>query len=106
MTSKSKPNPLPLGDTLRDLALLRASDCDLESILPEITSSSAQQSSAEVESTMNQDKTVEELVARSYEFAWEARAALRLLHRDEVGKQGARLEDNRSQLEDVLDGLQ
>ncbi|KZT04631.1 uncharacterized protein LAESUDRAFT_727805 [Laetiporus sulphureus 93-53] len=99
MSSKAKPNPLPLSDTLRDLALLRAADCDLSSALPPPITSN--QSAASLE-----EGTVYESVERSYEFVREARAVMRLLGREEVEKQGARLEEVRSGLEDVLHGLE
>ncbi|KAL6308176.1 hypothetical protein BKA93DRAFT_726249 [Sparassis latifolia] len=86
-----KPNPLPLSDTLRDLALLRASDLDLSTVLPP--------------SAMTTSGSVNDAVKRSYEFAQEARMVLRLLNRGKVEKQGSRVEDVRSKLEDVLQGL-
>ncbi|CCM04376.1 uncharacterized protein FIBRA_06550 [Fibroporia radiculosa] len=106
MSSKSKPNPLPLGDTLRDLALLRASECDLSSLLPPKPLAyipRADASSSESEQTQD---SVNESVEKSYEFAREARAVMKLLHREEVVKQGSRLEDVRSGLEDLLRGLE
>ena len=99
MSTKKKGNPLPLGDTLRDLALLRASDCDLASAL---TSQAALPNTSS--SHLNQD--VNASVESSYEFVKETRAAIRLLHRGEVDKQGGRLEDVRSRLEDVVAGLE
>ena len=88
----SKASPLSLNDTLRDLALLRACDIDLSTILSH-DSVSPEKSEA--------DKSVD----RSYEFAHEARAALKLLNREEVEKQGGRVENIRSTLEDVTQGL-
>ena len=88
----SKAGPLSLNDTLRDLALLRACDVDLTAVLSR-DSASPEQSEA--------DKSVD----RSYEFVQEARAALKLLNREEVGKQGGRVENIRSTLEDVDQGL-
>ena len=91
-TMTSKPSPLPLKDTLRDLALLRACDIDLSSVLPQDTASS-------------QPSETDKSVDRSHEFVREARAALKLLNRGEVDEQGARVEDVRSTLEDVVRGL-
>jgi hypothetical protein len=97
MTSNHKP--LPLSSTLRDLALLRASDIDLTSLLPpKPTPSSEPDFVAKVD--------VDDSVRRSYEFAREARAAVKILNNGEVDREGARLETGvRNQLEDVLKGL-
>lgn len=97
MSSKSKPNPLPLADTLRDLAFLRATDFDLSSVLPAVSLPS---------STSVTENDVEESVKKSYEFVTEARAALKILNRQEVEKQGERLEGVRNRLEDVVAGLE
>lgn len=89
----SKVNPLSLNNTLRDLALLRACDVDLAKFLPR-ADSAVEKSQAD------------ESVDRSYEFVREARAALKVLNRGEVEKQGIRVEDTRSTLEDVNQGLE
>ncbi|KAH9938911.1 hypothetical protein B0H21DRAFT_825317 [Amylocystis lapponica] len=102
MSKPSKPNPLPLSDTLRDLALLRSADCDLASILPSNTPSSLEAADA----SERKADAVEESVERSYVFAREARGVSRLLDREEVEKQGGRLEVARERLEDVLQGLE
>ncbi|KAI0093136.1 hypothetical protein BDY19DRAFT_922258 [Irpex rosettiformis] len=92
----TKANPLPLGETLRDLALLRSCDIDLSTLL------SANKSTTTLAADQSEvDGTVE----RSYEFVREARAALKILNRDEVEKQGGRVEDIRSTLDDVEQGL-
>lgn len=80
--------PLPLEDTLRDLALLRASELDLSVLVQEGTSNEAPGD-----------------VERSYAFAREARAVIRMDNRCEVEKQGERLEGVRSTVEDALGGL-
>ncbi|KDQ57654.1 hypothetical protein JAAARDRAFT_35343 [Jaapia argillacea MUCL 33604] len=99
--SSSATNPLPLGDTLRDLALLRASSIDLSSVV------SAPQTSAEVPSPdHNHEADLEASVTRSFEFVKEARTALRILNREEVDKQGARVEEVRSKMEDAVKGLE
>ncbi|OSX55805.1 hypothetical protein POSPLADRAFT_1063499 [Postia placenta MAD-698-R-SB12] len=100
--SKAKANPLPLGDALRDLALLRASDCDLSSVLPPASPSSAEASSV---GTDENTRAVHESVAKSYEFVREARAVIKLLDRGVVDRQGGRVEDVRARLEDVGRGL-
>ena len=100
MTSKTKH--LPLGDTLRDLALLRVSDLDLSSLLPQTLSESqtvASQNDAE-------RYAIDSTVSRSYEFAAEARKAIRILNRGDVETQGGKVENVRSQLEDALKGLE
>ena len=89
----SKKTPLPFEETLRDLALLRASEIDFSSLVPS--------GSISTESDPNIDTSV----AQSYEFVKEARAALKVHYRDDVEKQGARVEDVRSRLDDVLHGL-
>ena len=95
MSSNAKPNPLPFNDTLRDLALLRASDVDFSSILPYRAE----------EDRSDADKKVDATLQRSYEFVKESRAAIKVLNRGDVDTQGSRVEDLRSRLEDVLQGL-
>ncbi|KAI0727372.1 hypothetical protein C8Q72DRAFT_463344 [Fomitopsis betulina] len=99
MATKKKGSPLPLGDTLRDLALLRASDCDLTAALPT-------QAATQEPSSGSTSRDVDTSVERSYEFVKETRAAIRLLHRGEADRQGGRVEDVRSRLEDVVAGLE
>jgi hypothetical protein len=96
----SKPKPLPLSETLRDLALLRASDLDLSSFVP-ATSFDTTGTSYNSERII-----VDDSVARSYEFAEEARKTIRILNRGDVDSQGGKVENVRSQLEDVLKGLE
>ena len=98
MSEKKKINPLPLASTLRDLALLRASDCDLMAALPPTSPFKG--------SSSNISQDVNNSVERSYEFVKETRAAIRALHRGEVDKQSERIEDVRSRLEDVVLGLE
>lgn len=103
MTTKTKP--LPLSDTLRDLALLRVSDFDLSSLLPQPATPTGSVHTAT--SPDDSEKTaIDSCVIRSYEFATEARKAIRILNRGEVDSQGSRIENVRSQLEDVLKGLE
>lgn len=99
MSSKAKP--LALSDTLRDLALLRVSDVDLDSLLPLDTSA------ATTDTSTGADKdNVDSSVRNSYEFASEARKAIKLLNRGDVDTQGSKVEDLRGQLEDMLKGLE
>ncbi|TFK82558.1 hypothetical protein K466DRAFT_500100 [Polyporus arcularius HHB13444] len=115
MSAPQKPgskdtHPLPLSSTLHDLALLRASDLDFASLLPQPSqhqqaSSSTTSSASDDASPSSSDATVEASVQRSLEFSREARAALRLLHTDAVEREGGRVEDVRGRLEDVVSGL-
>lgn len=108
----SKPPPLPLGDTLRDLALLRAADLDLSTLLPPAAVSSAAgpaesraDPAAAAGKHSGEDEIVQQSVERSYAFAKEARAVIRLLDRGSVDTEGAKLEEVRGKLEDVLRAL-
>lgn len=89
----SKPNPLSLNDTLRDLALLRACDVDFSAL---VAQPAADEQRSEADASVD----------RSYEFVREARAALKVLNRGEVEQQGERVESIRGTLEDVAQGLE
>lgn len=91
----TKASPLPLTETLRDLALLRSCDVDLSSLI----------TATNTNVTTTEQSDVDATVVRSYEFVREARAALKILNREQVEKQGGRVEDVRSTLEDVVRGL-
>ncbi len=93
----SKSSPLPLTETLRDLALLLACDIDFSSFLP-----ASKDSTDVAANTTDADKAVQ----RAFEFVKVARSALKILNREEVEKQGARVEHVRGMLEDVIQGLQ
>ncbi|KAG8869071.1 helicase [Serendipita sp. 405] len=83
-----KSNNLPFSVTLKDLAVLRASDVDLSTVLE------AQEPSSNTES-----------LERSREFIKEARAALKIANSESVEKQGARIEERKSseiEKEDVI----
>ena len=95
------PRPLPLSSTLHDLALLRASDLDFSSLL---SSTSPPSDNAASDASVATPE-VEESVKRSVEFSREARAALKLVHTDAIDRQGARVEEVRARLEDVMKGL-
>ena len=89
---KDVPPPLALEDTLRDLAVLRASNVDLAAVLdtaPLPTTTTATDAS----------------VLRSYEFARAARAAIKIRNRGDVEAQVERVNDVRDKLEDVAAGL-
>ncbi|OCH90235.1 hypothetical protein OBBRIDRAFT_608417 [Obba rivulosa] len=106
-----KPPPLPLSDTLRDLALLRAADLDLAAALPLAavsspgTAESGLDSAAAAEKRSGEHEIVQQSVERSYAFAREARAVIKLLNRGDVDKEGTKLEEVRERLEDVLQVL-
>src|SRR5262245_41101806 len=97
---KSNLKPLPLSDTLRDLALLRSSDLALSSLLPPTEANS----SSDVSQNSKSEK-VDTAVQKSYEFAKEARSAIQILNRGSVDSEGERLESFRTKLEDILKGL-
>lgn len=93
MSSKSKP--LQLSDTLRDLALLRASELDLASLLPKIS-----------EAVTTPADEIESSVGASYAFVSEARKTIRILNRGDIDLQGGKVEKVRIGLEDLLQGLE
>ena len=101
----SKLKPLPLSETLRDLALLRASDLNLSTLLP---GTSPESSSVQTVTTPDDSETatVDSSVARSYELAVEARKTIRILNTASIDSQGGKVDKIRSQLEDVLKGLE
>lgn len=91
MAKGKTTSPLPLPDVLRDLAVLRASDTDLGSLVPTTG-----------EGHVEGDGVVES----SYEFVREARAALGMHGRGEADTQGERVESVRSRLEELLKGVE
>ena len=98
-------HPLPLSSTLHDLALLRASDLDFAALLTE-TSTPASSSNANASTHAGTiAPEVEASVQRSLQFSREARAALKLAHGDAVEREGARVDEVREKLEDVMKGL-
>ncbi|KAF8520376.1 hypothetical protein BU17DRAFT_46753 [Hysterangium stoloniferum] len=92
--SKNKPI-LPLGDILHDLALIRAFDINLQAILMD------GQDGPSSHDTSDADVSVQQ----SYEFAEEARAALKIKSRGDLAHVGATVERVREGLDDVLRGL-
>jgi hypothetical protein len=89
----SKGTPLPLHDTLRDLALLRASSIDLSDLIADDTTSS------------QAPREVEESTIQSYAFVREARTALRMHDSGETQKQASRIEMLQVELVNVLGSL-
>lgn len=94
--SSSKPNPLPLGDVLKDLAVLRASDVDLSDgkTLP----------GPESADSANEADGTHESVQESYRFVKEAREALRVHQRGDLDSQGDELGTLCHKLEELRDG--
>ena len=85
-----KSQSLPLSVTLRDLAVLRASDVDFSSVLDtEIVNDSRQES-----------------LQRSQEFVKDARSALRIANNESVERQGSRVEELRALGEQALLALE
>lgn len=83
-----KQNGLPLSVTLRDLAVLRASDVDLSKVLD-----------------LQQHASDDESLQRSVEFAKEARAALRTANSGIIDQQGTRIEEIRALGDQLLEAL-
>jgi hypothetical protein len=94
--SSSKPNPLPLGDVLRDLAFLRASDVDLSDGKPFSDPASAD--------TANEANGTQQSVQQSYQFVKESREALKVHQRGDLDKQGDQLGVLGDKLEELRDG--
>ncbi|KAI9453155.1 hypothetical protein BJY52DRAFT_1189807 [Lactarius psammicola] len=105
------PPPLALEDTLRDLAILRASNVDLATILASTTTASAPGSITLSTTPTDASNMTEEAAAidvsvlRSYEFARVARAAIKVRNRGDVEAQVERVNEVRGKLEDVATGL-
>lgn len=94
--STNKPNPLPLGDVLRDLAVLRASDIDLADGTTFSDSVSAD--------SANEANGTQQSVQQSYQFVKGAREALKVHQRGDADKQGEKLGILRGKLEELRDG--
>lgn len=99
--SSKDTKPLPLSDTLHDLAILRASGVDLAGVL----GTTADDAASADPLTAEEQAKKQETVAKSYEFVREARAALKILNRGEVEKEGGRVDDVRNGLDEILNGL-
>lgn len=95
MTStKTDAQPLPMADVLRDLALIRASDLNLSSLLP-----------ASQPPTAPLDPLVEKSVEQSYEFAKNARVAIKTMDRGDVDNEGAKVQAISTKLNALDSGL-
>ncbi|KAE9400699.1 hypothetical protein BT96DRAFT_640066 [Gymnopus androsaceus JB14] len=100
MTSKSQAKEtkaFPLPDVLRDLALLRVSDVQLASLVP---------NSTETSSSSPRDKELDSDLEKSYQFTNEARAAIKLRDSGKVENEAGRLESVRSGLEEFVKGIE
>jgi hypothetical protein len=84
-----KQSGLPLSVTLRDLAVLRASEVDLSKVL------APQEASPD-----------DEQLERSLEFSREARKALKLANNGSIERQGTRIDEIRALGEQVLEALE
>ncbi|KAK0437512.1 hypothetical protein EV421DRAFT_1714940 [Armillaria borealis] len=92
-TSTKDSKPLPLSDTLHDLALLRVSGVDLSDLVP----SSSDATSADTDVGLS--------VQRSHDFIQSARSALELRDTETVDAEGKRLDAVRIQLDELSRGL-
>ena len=89
MAMKAKDvKPLPLGNTLRDLALLRASEVQVSGLLPTPTTPVK----------ANEGTSFDAAVEESYEFVREARKTMKI----QMAGQGERVEEVRNKLEELL----
>jgi hypothetical protein len=89
--SPKDKHPLPLGDILRDLALIRAADIDLQAIVDD----------QDVPNSNAADE-VDMSVKQSYEFVKEARAALKINNKGDLERIGTMVECIRDELDEVL----
>lgn len=83
--------PLPLGNVLRDLALLGGSEVKVSALLPTPTTA-----------VNTKHAGIDATVWESYEFAREARKVMKMQNGGMVGCQGERIEKVRSKLEELL----
>lgn len=89
MSSKKTKGPtLAMSNILRDLAVLRANDVDLN----------------QLHETTRQDE-LDESVEKAQELSKEARAALKVQSQELVENEGKRVDELRARLEDVVSGL-
>ncbi|KAJ4483592.1 hypothetical protein J3R30DRAFT_3285159 [Lentinula aciculospora] len=93
---KKETKAFPLPDVLRDLALLRVSDVQLSSLVPQPSQSPSSSHNTDLDSDLE----------KSYQFSKEARAAIRLRNSRKVDDEAGRLEAVRSGLEDFVKGLE
>lgn len=97
MSNAKDQKPFTLGDTLRDIALLRASDIELAALVP----ATPVDSTTQVEG----DKAIRESVKDSYDYVRSARNVIKISDRGDVDAQGQRIEHVREKLSNVEEGL-
>ena len=103
---KKDASPLALEDTLRDLAILRASSVDLAAVLATSAHTVAPLPTTLAACNMTEEAAaMDASVLRSYEFAHAARAAIKIRNRGDVEAQVERVNEVRDKLEDVAAGL-
>jgi len=90
--SSKKAQFLPLADILHDLAVLRASGVEISKSLHD--------------DTQTDPTPVAASVASSYEYTQAARRTIRLHDSNSVEREGTRIDDLRSSLEDLLEELE
>ena len=93
--------PLPLKDTLQDLAVIRAAEIDLSSVLQSFVENEGANASAPT-----QNAETEGSVKQSYDYVREARAAMRILHQGKADTEGGRVDAVRGELEEIVAGLE
>ncbi|XP_006460957.1 hypothetical protein AGABI2DRAFT_192538, partial [Agaricus bisporus var. bisporus H97] len=100
LPSNKDQKPFVLPDTLQDLALLRASDLDLGTLVPTtpITKDGTQ---TQVQKEDDELQAVEESLKNSYEYVRSARNVVRIKDRGDVDVQGQRIERAREELANV-----
>lgn len=99
--------PFVLPDTLQDLALLRASDLDLGTLVPTnpIATKAGGTLQTQVQKEDDELQAVEESLKNSYEYVRSARNVVRIKDRGDVDVQGQRIERAREELANVEEGL-
>lgn len=97
MSKTKDQKPFALTDTLRDLALLRASDLDLAALVPATSADETQK--------IEESKAVEESLKTSYEYVRSTRAVLKTNDRGGVDLQGQQIEGIRVNLSNVEEGV-
>ena len=85
---KSKVPTLTMSNILRDLAVMRANDVDLD----------------QLHESAPRDE-LDESVETAREFSKEARAALKIQNQELVENEGKQIDELRGRLEDVVSGL-
>lgn len=101
--SKSAAKPLPLSNTLRDLAVLRSSSKDILELF-KLSPESDPGAGTRIDTHTN--SAIDATVDSSYDFIRVSRAAIKLHDSGKVDMSGAKTEEVRSKYEDLLIGVQ